>query len=299
MKVFDCFMYFDEDIVLDARFNILNQYVDKFVIVESTYAHNGEKRKLNFNINNFRTFKDKIIYIILDRVPDGIRTLTDDNKKNINIKILNAYKFENQQRNEIVKGLTKCSQNDLILISDADEIPNLEFLDKKRVKSKIVIFKQRLFYYKFNAENKHLKWFGSRMCSFSQLKSPQWLRNIKPKNYPKWRMDAYLSKKKYNNLIFIENGGWHFTYIKDPSGIQNKLKSYLHHIEYDKNPLSIYDIEKMVNSNKALYDHSLDRRASNKFLTGKKLDTVSLDTLPSYFLKNKDKLKNWIIDSAQ
>ena len=62
MKIFDCFMYFDEEVVLDLRLNILNKYVDYFVIVESTFTHKGDKRKLKFNHEKFRKFKNKIMY---------------------------------------------------------------------------------------------------------------------------------------------------------------------------------------------------------------------------------------------
>ena len=69
MKIIDCFMYFDEDLVLDLRLNILNSIVDKFVIVESKIDHAGNHKKLNFNINNFTKFKDKIEYFVLEELP--------------------------------------------------------------------------------------------------------------------------------------------------------------------------------------------------------------------------------------
>ena len=75
MKIFDCFMYFDEELILDLRLNILNNFVDYFVIVESKYNHKGEKRKLKFNINKFLKFKKKIIYIIHDEIPPQIKSI--------------------------------------------------------------------------------------------------------------------------------------------------------------------------------------------------------------------------------
>ena len=71
MNIYDCFMYFDEDLLLDLRLNTLNKFVKKFV-TEATYTHNGSKKKLNFNINNFKQFKDKIEYIIVDKQPNNI-----------------------------------------------------------------------------------------------------------------------------------------------------------------------------------------------------------------------------------
>ena len=84
MKIYDCFMYFDEDVVLDVRLNILDKYVDKFVIVEATYNHTGEQRAPLFNIKKFQKFEKKIIYIILDYQPQNLEKINEkDNKKEI------------------------------------------------------------------------------------------------------------------------------------------------------------------------------------------------------------------------
>ena len=72
MNIYDCFQYFDEDLLLDIRLNVLNQYVKKFVITEATYTHNGAKKELNFNINNFKKFKDKINYLVIDQPPTNL-----------------------------------------------------------------------------------------------------------------------------------------------------------------------------------------------------------------------------------
>ena len=63
MKIFDCFMYYDEEMMLDFRLNYLNNFVDKFVICESTFTHSGKEKKLNFDIKKFSNFKNKIIFI--------------------------------------------------------------------------------------------------------------------------------------------------------------------------------------------------------------------------------------------
>ena len=76
MNIYDCFMYFDEDMLLDLRLNVLNDHVKKFIISEATYTHNGSPKKLNFDINKFRKFKDKIEYIIVDKQPSSIFQLT-------------------------------------------------------------------------------------------------------------------------------------------------------------------------------------------------------------------------------
>ena len=69
MKIFDCFMYFDEEVVLDVRLNTLDKYVDYYIIVESPYTHKGDRRKLKFNLEKFKKFKNKIIYLIYDKIP--------------------------------------------------------------------------------------------------------------------------------------------------------------------------------------------------------------------------------------
>tara|TARA_B100001059_G_C17418596_1_gene372019 strand:+ start:194 stop:472 length:279 start_codon:yes stop_codon:yes gene_type:complete len=78
MKIIDCTTYYSEDLMLDVRFNILNDYVSKFIVVESKYSHSGEKKSLNFNINNFPKFKDKIQYLVIEDEPQGIIANTNN-----------------------------------------------------------------------------------------------------------------------------------------------------------------------------------------------------------------------------
>ena len=108
-------------------------------------------------------------------------------------------------------GLKDFDENDLIAISDLDEIPNFENF---KYENKITFFEQKMFYYKLNLVYPNFIWFGSKICKKKHLISPQWLRNIKSKIYPYWRVDTYFSKKKYCDLGFVKNGGWHFTNIK-------------------------------------------------------------------------------------
>src|SRR6056300_1151270 len=181
MKIFDCFMYFDEEIVLDLRLNTLDKYVDYFVIVESSFTHKGESRKLMFNHEKFSKFKNKIIYLTYDEVPNNIeKILNTDSEDEINRKyIFNAAYRENGQRNFILRGLNNASDNDLILVSDVDEIPNLESCKLDKIQKKIILFKQDIFYYKFNLKLPALVWAGTKGCKKKDLISPQWLRNIK------------------------------------------------------------------------------------------------------------------------
>ena len=88
MKIYDCFMYFDEEVVLDLRLNSLDKFVDYFVIVESIFTHKGEKRDLNFNDKKFEKFKDKIIYLVYDKQPNDLSNIKD--QKNDHGDIIHA-----------------------------------------------------------------------------------------------------------------------------------------------------------------------------------------------------------------
>ena len=288
-------MYFDEDTVLDLRLNYLNKYVDKFVIIEAEYNHKGEKRKPKFDIKNFKKFKDKIIYLLIKQKIPGMYEINDfdsDDKKN-GKHVMNALKRENFQRNCIADGLSDASDEDWIIISDLDEIPNLNDNDLKSIKSPIVFFKQLMMYYKFNLVLENYPWIGSKACKKKSLKSPQWLRNIKDRAYSWWRLDTLFSESKYIKIKIIENGGWHFSYLKSPEDIEKKLKSYLHHTEYELNQLGVKDIKEMIINKKTIYNLKVDSR-SNKFDDGNRLEKIDLNLLPNYILENKNKFKEWI-----
>tara|TARA_Y100000590_G_scaffold245650_1_gene276020 strand:+ start:480 stop:1370 length:891 start_codon:yes stop_codon:yes gene_type:complete len=295
MKIFDCFMFFDEEMLLDFRLNYLNDYVDKFVVVESSYTHSGEKRKLLFDINKFKKFEKKISYIVVDQEPPGISKISDkDDEDTKNSKyILNAAKRENFQRDCIQQGLKEADPQDIVLISDLDEIPNLEKNSLKNIKNKIILFKQKLFYYKFNLKLDSFQWFGTKACRKVNLLSPQWLRNVKDKKYPFWRVDSLFSITKYQDIYFIENGGWHFSYMKTAKNIEKKLTSYLHHREYDLEPIGEDKIQKMIMSKKPVYNLRADMKKS-KFSGGEELTVTKMDELPRYIKNNLDKYKQWL-----
>ena len=288
-------MFFDEEMLLDLRLNILDKFVDKFIIVESSYTHSGKEKKLIFDINKYSKFKKKINYIVLKDPPKGIEEINNnDSEGEISRKeILNALKRENLQRDTIFNGLNDADKNDWIIISDLDEIPDLSNVNFNNIKNKIIFFKQKVFYYKLNLELKNLRWIGTKACRKKHLKSPQWLRNLKDKIYPKWRVDILFSEKKYSDIFFIENGGWHFSFVKKPEDIEKKLKSYLHHREYDIDPVGIDKIKNLINSKSVIYDHRVDQ-TQYKFGGGQKLEKIDLDFLPRYISSNKEKYLDWL-----
>ena len=292
MRIIDSFMFFDENMLLDIRLHVLNKYVSKFIICESTYNHNGKKKKLNFDINNFSKFKSKIDYIVLDSEPNNLKKIDKiDTPTVVEKKTLdNALMRENFQRNYANKKIIDLEDDDLILINDLDEIPNLENF---KYKNKISIFKQKMFYFKLNLMYKGMSWTGSKICKKKYLLNPQWLRNIKTRKYPLWRIDILFSKKKYNNIQIIEDGGWHFTNVKTAAEIHYKMKNFLHHYEYEKSGLKTENIEELIKEKKALYNYGADQR-ENKWSNNSQLIKTSLNLLPKHISDNIDNLKDWI-----
>ncbi len=295
MRIFDCFMYFDEEIVLETRFEYLNKYVDYFVIVESRFTHKGDKRNLKFNLNNFSNFKHKIIYKVHDEVPNKIEKVLDGDDEVTKTRkyIMNALYRENAQRNYINEGIKNAEDEDIILISDVDEIPNLSKINIKEIKEKIILFKQDMFYYKFNLKLPKTEWVGTKGCKKKYLKNPQWLRNIKDRKYSFFRLDTFFSENKYIDVKIINEGGWHFTNIKNAEEIEHKMKSYLHHREFDLEPINIDAIKKIMQNKQAIYNLGVDKRV-NKIGTGSKLEKCDLNNLPEVIKLNLNKYKEWL-----
>ena len=288
-------MYFDEEVVLDVRLNTLNEFVDYFVIVESRFTHKGDARELRFNHKRFEKFKNKIIYLIYDKEPKEIEIVKNEDTEfeKATKYILNALYRENGQRNYIENALINAKQSDFVLISDVDEIPNLSQINFNEIKEKIVLFKQDMFYYKFNLYLPHLIWTGTKGCRKKDLVNPQWLRNIKDRKYSFFRIDTFFSKMKYISIKIISNGGWHFSNIKTPKEIEHKLKSYLHHREFDEQPLSVEEIDTIIKNKQAIYNLKVDKTV-NKIGNGSKLEKFELSKLPDYIKINQKNLKEWI-----
>ncbi len=295
MNIYDCFMYFDEDLLLDLRLNYLDQYVKKFVITEATYTHNGTNKDLKFDINKFSKFKHKINYIVVDKQPENILKLEDGESKHKRGEklILNGMARDYFQRENLYRGLHDISDEDIILISDLDEIPNLSFVEFSKINNNILIFEQKMFYYKLNLFYDDFVWHGTKAVKKKYFLSPQWLRNIKGKKYPKWRIDTFFSKKKYSNLHFIQNGGWHFTCLRTAEELEKKLLNFAHHYEFEESGLKIQDLKKLISEKRVMYDHNIDQRGYK--WSGKSiLKKIDVKELPSYVFSNLDKYKEWL-----
>ena len=267
MAIFDCFQYFNEDHMVDLRMNILNNDVDFFVISESTRTHQGENKKLNFNIENFKKYKHKIIYTIAD-FKEHENFLNHQGGESL---------IEQHQRNNILNGLTKADENDLIILSDSDEIPDLKKINQIKKSTKFTAFSQKMFMYKLNLQNlDESNWIGSKICLKKDLPKPQKLRDLKFKNYPFWRIDK-------KNLQII-SGGWHFSFLQSPEEIAKKIKSYSH---------GEFNTEENVNINK------INQKIKNSidiFNRGYQLKKIDIDSsFPEYVYKNKKLLEDWIV----
>lgn len=268
-KIFDCFIFNNEEQLLEIRLNILNKFVDYFVIIESEETHSGNKKTAKFQADKYTEFKKKIIYKKINNFPPN----------------LNPWQKENYQRNYIATCLNEAKEDDFILVSDVDEIPNLENVNLNNYNEKIIVFNQRLFFYKMNFGANAANWHGTRACQKKFLKSPQWLRNLKThKKYMFYRLDKLLFSKNYERSFkIINNGGWHFTWLGDLEFIKNKLRSFAH-TELN-NPVIINDnyIKECINNLKPI---EIKQKIKINKLSINKIN------LPTYVVENVDKYRS-------
>ena len=288
-------MFFDEEMLLDLRLNIMDKYVDKFVITEATYMHSGEPKKLSFDIKKFKNFEDKIIYIIVDDQPKNLIKINSYDDEDTKLKKMtdNAKRREIHQINKVNEGLMDSDPNDIIIISDLDEIPNLKNLNFEAIKEKIIFFKQKMYYYKLNLLYETFDWYGSKACKKKYFHLPEQLRSSKNKKYPLWRLDILFSKFKHNSIRFINDGGWHFSNIKTPEELEKKMLNFLHHVDYKQSGLTLEDLKKLMIEKKVMYDHTIDKK-KNKWKEGKRLKTSKLTEMPDYINENISKYVNWL-----
>ena len=292
MKIFDCTLYYDEDLILETRLNILDKFVDKFVICESTFTHSGKEKKLNFDIKKFDKFKNKIIYLVNESEPQNL-SYGRNNKEDQGQMRPNAMKRIANQREFLLNGLQEANNNDLVLYSDNDEIPNPNTLNEDLLKEKIVIFEQKLFYYKFNLLYEKLLWYGTRACKKKDLPKFEILRLIKPKKYPLYRLDTFFKKNKRMDVQIIKNGGWHFTRVLTPEEIHEKELIAEHHDEYKLSKKDPEKIADLIKRRVIDHNHFVDS-TENKYGKEFKLKQLPIKDLPEYISQNIDKYRNFL-----
>ena len=292
MKIIDCTSFYNEHMMYEIRLNILKDKVDKFIVTESTYSHSGKKKKLNFDINNYPKFKDRISYIVIDKEPIGIVPENNDPS----LQRSNSLKRIALSYDESLKVLKNFSSNDFIMLSDNDEIPNLSSKQFINNKNSIVLFNQLFIYFKFNLLYDKILWPGTKGCTMGKLKSLSWLRNIKLRKYPFWRLDTLFSENKYININIIQDGGWHFTNLKTPDEMYEKFMNFGHHDEFRLSGLTIEKIRDKILNKEMFYDHLADKSSTNKWESNYKLKVIGDEMLPSYLIKNKNKYREWFSD---
>ena len=275
MKIYDCFTYCGEDLLLKIRLESLFDRVDKFIIIEGNRYFNGEVKSKLFNINKFEKYQKKINYYFIEDYPKHVG---------------NNWEYEFYQRNQIRRGLTDLIDEDIVLISDVDEIPKLS--NEKYLKYDSAVFMQNMYYYKFNIHyysglKWNNKWPGTKSCKFKFFDSAQTIRGFRNKNIPKWRIDQRINR-------YLEwDGGWHFAYLMSEKDISNKLKRFDHEInhllkdkKYNKDELTnLNNINSRIKSLKDPYDR--------KDVKLKKV--IINDSFPRYVVENMGELNEFII----
>ena len=266
-KIYDCVTFFNENFQVNLRFNILYKYVDKFVVCESRFDHKGRPKVLNFKLEQFDKFKDKIIYLVLeDQFPD-----TSD-----------PWKTQAYQREYMLENLSEANPDDYIFFSDPDEIPKPEILVNFELKKKYGIFLQDCFNYKFNLFNPfESPWEGTRVAKKKDLKSIDFMRQrVKIKNLKY----SFLRLDKEKNIQIFEKAGWHFNNIMTPSEISKKLKTFAH-TEFSKEEFSSPEIIE-----------SKIFKQIDLFNRGHQYKVIDLDeSFPAFLLKNHQKYKDFIL----
>ena len=265
-KIIDCTTFYNENLLINTRFEILKDVVDHFIICESKFDHSGNPKTINFELLN-NNFSKKIKHIVID--------------KNFPQPII-PWKNEEIQREILMNHLSDYDDEDYIMYSDADEIPNPSILRNIMLNKKFGIFFQKNYIYKINIFNQHeTPWEGTRICKKKDLKSIFHLRKkIASRNLKKAFWKFYIEK----NIEILLDGGWHFNNLYNLETISQKLKVFPHK-EYSMAYFSdVKKIKKRINNLEDLFDR------------GHKYQKVLLDkSFPKYILENKELFKDFIL----
>lgn len=272
-RIFDCTTFYNANLLFQTRFEILKNFVDYFVVCEASKDHTGNEKPFNFDLDFLKKNNDRIIYIQVNDLP------------NIKLKGKKDYKLLRLQMENLFRGIKDANDEDVIIFSDEDEIPNPEKIEKFDFNSyKFGIFMQNMYYYKINLlclDGGNNNWPGSRICKKKNLKSFFKFRILKVKNleYPFWRLD------KEKSIQLIEGGGWHFSYMMSPEDILKKIES-MAHTEFNKEKF------KDISTIKKNIENGID-----PFQRNLRFKKVAIDsTYPKYIRSNLNKFNNWILE---
>jgi beta-1,4-mannosyl-glycoprotein beta-1,4-N-acetylglucosaminyltransferase len=255
-RVYDCFLFYKELDLLEMRLNILDSVVDYFVLIESTRTFTGNPKPLFFSENRerFKIFLDRIIHVVVDEEPEECNT---------------AWDREFFQRNAVMRGLKQCHADDLILLSDLDEIPNPALLQRINRITKPIRCQQLYCYYYLNYLNTTKPWWsGTRIVQRRHL--DQWTSQ-----------EIRKLPRRYCNLL--GNGGWHFSFLGDIRFITEKINDFSHQ-EFNNEMFNEPDkISEAIQTGSDLFGRDFAFRAFNP-------DVL----LPAYILQNLDQYKGYL-----
>jgi beta-1,4-mannosyl-glycoprotein beta-1,4-N-acetylglucosaminyltransferase len=261
-RIIDGFIFSNELDIIEMRLNILDDVVDKFVIVESTKTHTNKDKPLYFNENlgRFRKFLHKIEHVIVEDNPDN----NDD-----------PWSRERHQRDCIMRGLKDMRDDDIVMISDADEIANPELLKIYSASMGPKMLCMKLFYYALNVLAPENKWQWLKIVPWKVIKDNNMTCcQIRYTEFPQFGEDFA--------------GGWHWSYVGNKDFIKNKIESFAH-TEHDK-PEIKNTIEDKIKNNKDLFGRDIT------------FETVMIDeSYPDYVRYNFDTLykKGFIKDGLK
>lgn len=219
--VYDCFTFFNELDLLEIRLNVLNQVVDKFVLVEMAYTQTRMEKEFYYenNKSRFEKFSDKIIHVKVETIPEILPSKLDPNG--------NKWQLENYQRDCIMHGLKDAKDDDIILISDLDEIPNPEVISayKDGNITGIQTLEQKMMYYFVNNINiSDPVWsHGTKLARYRDLKDPK--QDLPAQCYYEFSKRGLPTYLRFCNGKMIKNGGWHFSYCGGAEAIIKKRQS--------------------------------------------------------------------------
>lgn len=269
MKTYDCFTFFNELDVLDFRLQELYDTVDKFIIAEANLSHSGKPKEfiLLDNWNRFKQFEDKIIRVEVNDFP-----ATHD-----------SWVREKFQRNALARGLTELAQEDIVIVSDLDEIPRAEMINLIKTDENnydryilgIPMFQYKINYMKYHERGKQYNIIVTRGKCFT---SPQQEREF---TFP-WTPDPA-------ETVYVDHGGWHFTYFGDDQNAITKIKNFAH-TETDREDLiARHNIEWMVTNKYGHHGPDHEER----------FDIVQVDDyFPKAITSNLEKWKHMIVPDA-
>ena len=272
MRIFDCFSFFNELDLLEIRLNELDSVVDVFVLVEATRTFQKKPKPLYYEENKkrFEKFNHKIHHVVVDTYPNFFAKF----------KVPKAMDYDHYQKDQVKKALTNCAPNDLIIFSDADEIPNPALLVKYKNIPGVTIFQQKIYHYFLNClevekSNHEMPkwWYGSVMTHFKDFKSVKKLRVLREVH-------------KYKGNRIIPDAGWHFTSLGGVEKIIYKIESFGHsefNKEEHKNPSKI---KELIESGRSIFGQDIQ-------CLFKKID----QSFPEYIQNNQASLKQYIFES--